>query len=169
MISFEPDWHRSCHETFRQRSSWEISVTHVRLKLTAAGVAIAIAVTFLAVAGIREGWVYYLPVDEFVAGDTYHDQRVRLHGTVAADNLDVASAMLTAGFDLLGEQRRLRVQYEGVIPDMFQADREVVVEGRLDETGVFRADTLLTKCASKYEPGDGEAPHADPQAAGNSG
>ncbi|MHC4210179.1 MAG: hypothetical protein ACYSWT_10755 [Planctomycetota bacterium] len=48
-------------------------MTHVRLKLIASGVAIAIAVTFLAVAGIREGWVYYLPVDEFVAGDTYHD------------------------------------------------------------------------------------------------
>lgn len=144
-------------------------MTHVRMKLIAAGVAIAIAVTFLAVAGIREGWVYYLSVDEFVAGDAYQDQRVRLHGTVAAEDLEVSSAMLMAGFDLLGEQQRLRVQYEGIIPDMFQADREVVVEGRLDETGVFRADTLLTKCASKYESGDGQAPHPEPRAAGTSG
>ena len=126
-------------------------MTHVRMKLIAAGVAIAIAVTFLAVAGIREGWVYYLPVDEFVAGEAYQDQRVRLHGTVAADDLDVSSGLLLARFDLMGEEHRLRVEYEGVIPDMFQADREVVVEGQLDETGVFKADTLLTKCASKYE------------------
>jgi cytochrome c-type biogenesis protein CcmE len=140
-------------------------MTHVRLKLIAAGVAIAIAVTLLAVAGIREGWVYYLPVDEFVAGEAYHDQRVRLHGTVAGEDLDMSSALLVARFDLLGEQSRIRVQYEGVIPDMFQADREVVVEGRLDEVGVFQADTLLTKCASKYEADDGEAPHVDPRAA----
>jgi cytochrome c-type biogenesis protein CcmE len=139
------------------------------MKLIVAGVAIVIAVTFLAVAGIREGWVYYLPVDEFVAGEVYHDQRVRLHGTVAADGLEVSSAMLVAGFDLLGDQQRLRVRYEGVIPDMFQADREVVVEGRLDETGVFQADTLLTKCASKYEAGDAEAPHTDPRDAGTPG
>jgi cytochrome c-type biogenesis protein CcmE len=152
-----------------QRSVREISMTHVRLKLIVAGVAIATAVTFLAVAGIRDGWVYYLPVDEFVAGDAYHNDRVRLHGTVGADDLDVSSALLLAQFDLLGEQQRLRVRYEGVIPDMFQADREVVVEGRLDETGLFRADTLLTKCASKYEAGAGQAPHADPGVAGTSG
>ena len=50
-----------------------------------------------------------------------------------------------------------------VVPDTFQADREVVVEGTLDESGVFRADTLLTKCASKYESDGGQAPHADPR------
>jgi cytochrome c-type biogenesis protein CcmE len=115
------------------------------MKLIAAGVAIGIAVTFLAVAGIREGWVYYLPVDDFVAGEAYHDQRVRLHGLVAPEDLDVSSALLLARFDLKGDQRSVRVEYEGVIPDMFQADREVVVEGRLDETGVFKADTLLTR------------------------
>ena len=138
-------------------------MTHVRIKLLVAGVAIAIAVTFLAVAGIRDGWVYYLPVDEFVAGEAYHGERVRLHGTVAAEGLEVSSAMLVATFDLVGEQHRIPVRYEGVIPDMFQADREVVVEGRLDDAGVFRADTLLTKCASKYEAGTGEAPHTDPR------
>jgi cytochrome c-type biogenesis protein CcmE len=135
------------------------------MKLIAAGVAIGIAVTFLAVAGIREGWVYYLPVDEFVAGDAYHDQRVRLHGLVSSDDLDVSSALLLARFDLKGDERQVRVQYEGVIPDMFQADREVVVEGQLDEAGVFQADTLLTKCASKYEAEAGDAPHEDPRAA----
>jgi cytochrome c-type biogenesis protein CcmE len=135
------------------------------MKLIAAGVAIGIAVTFLAVAGIREGWVYYLPVDDFVTGEAYHDQRVRLHGLVAAEGLDVSSALLLARFDLKGDQRSVRVEYEGVIPDMFQADREVVVEGQLDETGVFKADTLLTKCASKYEAGNGDAPHTDPRAA----
>jgi cytochrome c-type biogenesis protein CcmE len=146
-----------------------MSMTHVRLKLIVAGVAIAVAVTFLTVAGIRDGWVYYLPVDEFVAGEAYHGERVRLHGTVAAEGLEMSSSMLVATFDLVGQQHRLRVQYEGVIPDMFQADREVVVEGRLDETGVFRADTLLTKCASKYEAGDGEAPHTDPGVGGTPG
>ena len=140
-------------------------MSHVRMKLIAAAVAIGIAVTFLAVAGIREGWVYYLPVDEFVAGEAYHDQRVRLHGLVAPEDLNVSSPMLVATFNLMGDEQHVRVEYEGVIPDMFQADREVVVEGRLDETGVFKADTLLTKCASKYEAGNGDAPHTDPRAA----
>jgi cytochrome c-type biogenesis protein CcmE len=104
-------------------------------------------------------------VDDFVTGEAYQDQRVRLHGLVASEDLDVSSALLLARFSLKGDQKSVRVEYEGVIPDMFQADREVVVEGQLDETGVFKADTLLTKCASKYEAGNGDAPHTDPRAA----
>jgi cytochrome c-type biogenesis protein CcmE len=45
----------------------------------------------------------------------------------------------------------LNVVYQGVTPDMFQDGGEVVVEGALDEQGVFHANTLLTSCPSKYE------------------
>jgi cytochrome c-type biogenesis protein CcmE len=45
----------------------------------------------------------------------------------------------------------LNVVYKGVTPDMFQDGGEVVVEGALDERGVFHANTLLTSCPSKYE------------------
>ncbi len=139
-------------------------MTHTRIKLLVVGATLAIAGILLAVAGAREGWVYFLQVDQFLAGDRYHDQRVRVHGTVGADNLEVNTGLLQATFDLLGETGRLRIEYGGVVPDLFQADRDVVVEGRLDEAGVFQADTLLTKCASKYESDEGEAPHADPHA-----
>jgi len=38
-----------------------------------------------------------------------------------------------------------------VVPDNFAEDREVVVEGHLGTSGVFQADTLLTRCESKYK------------------
>lgn len=43
------------------------------------------------------------------------------------------------------------VVYKGSVPDLFRADRDVVVDGRL-RNGVFIAvpDTLVTKCPSKY-------------------
>ena len=41
--------------------------------------------------------------------------------------------------------------YEGVLPDTFTDDIEVVLEGRFGEDGVFQAKTLLTKCGSRYE------------------
>jgi len=43
-----------------------IAMTHTRIKLIVAGTVIAAAVTFLAIAGVREGWVYFLPVDQYV-------------------------------------------------------------------------------------------------------
>ena len=42
------------------------------------------------------------------------------------------------------------MRYNGILPDMFAADRDVIVEGKV-EGGVFQAKTLLTTCPSKYE------------------
>ncbi len=136
-------------------------MNRMRVKLIVGGLAILAAVALLATASVREGWVYSLSVDEFRNSEKYHDQRVRLEGTVADEILDSAGGLLHAEFDLLGETGRIRVEYSGVIPDMFKPGHVVVVEGRMSESGVFRADALMTKCASKYESDAGEAPPAD--------
>jgi cytochrome c-type biogenesis protein CcmE len=142
-------------------SHLEKGMNSMKIKLVAAGAAIVVAATLLAVAGAREGWVYFLTVDEFLALENHAAKRVRLHGLVGEENVEVRPALLQADFDLEGDANDLRIAYTGVIPDMFKAGNEVVVEGQLDESGVFQADTLLTKCASKYESDDGESPHGD--------
>ena len=43
------------------------------------------------------------------------------------------------------------VAYRGSVPDLFKSGREVVVEGKLSG-GTFVADSLVTKCPSKYVP-----------------
>jgi cytochrome c-type biogenesis protein CcmE len=48
-------------------------------------------------------------------------------------------------------RERVLVTYRGTVPDNFAEGREVVVEGRPDETGTFSADLLLTRCESKYK------------------
>jgi cytochrome c-type biogenesis protein CcmE len=136
-------------------------MTAIQKKLLVAGVALAAAVGYLAYAGIKGGgWVYFLEVDRFLADKSYRAQRVRVHGKVAEDNFTAAN--LDASFCLLGKSNRLSVVYHGVIPDMFQAGRDVVIEGSLDPTGnTFKADVLMTKCASKYEP---NSPHKNASA-----
>ena len=48
------------------------------------------------------------------------------------------------------------VVYHGSVPDLFRANRDVVVDGRL-RNGTFVAvpGTLVTKCPSKYTPKQG--------------
>ena len=137
-----------------------------RVKIIVATAAVASAVGLLALAASRGGWVYFLSVDQFVAAaaedGARSGHRVRLHGVVGGEEFEVSPASLLALFDLLGEHSSLRVEYTGVIPDMFRPGHDVVVEGNLSEDGVFRADTLMTKCGSRYE-SDGEAPHANPR------
>ena len=134
-------------------------MTSVRIKLTVAAVILASAITYLAAAGIKSGWVYYVDVDKYCSDSSLVNQRVRLHGKVSPDHFQASPGTLTANFTLLGKSQTLTVDYHGSIPDMFQPDREVVIEGRKNPTtGHFQADVLLTKCASKYEAKG--APHA---------
>jgi cytochrome c-type biogenesis protein CcmE len=127
----------------------------VRTKLLIGGLALAIGVGYLAFAGVRSGWVYFVDVDAFVAGGGRNGQRTRVHGVVGAEGLEIRRADLAANFQLVGERSVLSVAYKGPIPDMFDATRQVVIEGSMDQSGVFHADVLMTKCASKYE-GHGE-------------
>src|SRR5690349_13023401 len=143
-------------------------MTSMRTKLAVAGVILAAAFSYLAAAGMQKGWVYFVSVDQYLADPQYANQRVRLHGKVAADGLTSNKAALNATFNLTAATaasarsatagQSLQVNYRGPIPDLFAAGRDVVVEGKRDAAGVFQADVLMTKCASKYEPG---SPHAN--------
>lgn len=126
-------------------------MTRLRTKLWVAGSILVGAVGYLTYAGIQAGGSYYMQVDAFVADPSYHDQRVRLHGKVGAADLVMDRDKLDASFHLLGETEKVSVAYHGVLPDLFKANCDVVVEGRLGPDGVFKADQVLTKCASKYE------------------
>ena len=130
---------------------------NIRTKLIIAGAILCGAVAYLAASGMKSGWVYYLEVDRYLADAQYRTQRVRLHGKVDTADFLASPGALTAKFNLLGHDRKLPVVYHGAIPDQFQTDREVVVEGRLNDAGLFQADVLLTKCSSKYE---SQSPHA---------
>ncbi len=43
------------------------------------------------------------------------------------------------------------VTFRGLPPDTFTDGVDVVLEGRLQRDGTFRATTVLAKCASRYE------------------
>lgn len=126
-------------------------MSHMKLKLTIASVVLLAAVAYLATAGMKKGWVYYMDVDSFLADEHAQASRVRLAGRVADENLDIRRADLEASFTLLGPHQRIAVVFRGVVPDTFVAGGDVVIEGKRDEAGLFHADILMTKCASKYQ------------------
>jgi len=118
---------------------------------------IALSVSYLVWAGIRTTSVYYFEMDEFLATESAHaGEDLRVKGWVRDGSIDWDARTNALRFDLARQDGSgpVRVEYDGILPDMFAAGREVVVEGRYDGTGLA-ARQIMTSCPSKYEP---EAP-----------
>jgi cytochrome c-type biogenesis protein CcmE len=46
---------------------------------------------------------------------------------------------------------RLKVMYEGPMPDLLRHEAQAIVTGRVGDDGVFYAEELLLKCPTRYE------------------
>jgi cytochrome c-type biogenesis protein CcmE len=131
-------------------------------------VGVALVVSYLVWTGISDSMVYYLTPTELVAkvadDPAFHTVGVKVSGRVVSGSYGRGEGELVHHFTVLDIEHpevTFPVVYEGVLPDTFTDEIEVVLEGRFGEDGVFQAKTLLTKCGSRYE--------ADPEELGERG
>jgi len=101
---------------------------------------------------MQSSWAYYYSVDDFsTTSPAVQEHSYRLAGRVKPGSVQRDLENVTLRFTLAGAESELPIEYQGVVPDNFVENREVVVEGRLGTTGTFRADRLMTRCESKYQ------------------
>jgi cytochrome c-type biogenesis protein CcmE len=90
-----------------------------------------------------------------VADDpTFTEVGVKVSGKVIPGTYERVQGELLHRFevrDLADESVTFPVEFRDALPDTFAEDVEVVLEGRMNAQGVFQANTLLTKCGSRYE------------------
>ena len=117
------------------------------------GVLVLAAVGALLYTGFKEGTVYYYTIQELKDGaSTLVDEEIRVTGQVVDGSLNWEEDNLTVRFTITDEGETLPVVYDGVAPDNLLEGREVVVNGTYERSGIFLANSILTKCPSKYEP-----------------
>lgn len=147
---------------------------------------IVAAVVALIYTAARETSAYFLTMEEYAAKAEDHEGKpLRLAGRVTDGSVDWDPRTLDLAFEIEAIPPRpgdaeaaaretparsgdagpetLAVEYNGILPDMFAEGRDVIVEGHV-RNRVFRAETLLTTCPSKYEADvlpDGHAPEAE--------
>ena len=116
---------------------------------------VILTVGFLMAEGIKDTGVYFLmPAElaERVASDaSMYDVGIRVGGTVVAGSIQRDVATQTLEFEVTDGEATFPVTYQGLVPDTFMDDGEVVVEGRLSPEGTIHATTGLAKCGSRYE------------------
>lgn len=114
---------------------------------------IAVIIALIVNATLDTG-MYYLTVDEYHGRlESLAGERVRVSGEVVADSeiWDAQATRLEFKVQDADGQHDLQVVYYGPRPDNFHRATEAILEGSMTAHGTFQADTLLTKCPSRYE------------------
>jgi cytochrome c-type biogenesis protein CcmE len=128
------------------------------LSFLLAGIAVLGAVLYLVYANTQTDAVYYMTVSELKHCTTCAAQSVRIAGYVQAGSIKHDNRTQSISFVIADGQQALPVVYSGVVPDIFRAGVQVVVEGYYNgnmtaDAQPFQAQTLLTKCPSKFQSG----------------
>lgn len=127
-------------------------MTKNKTKFIVGSIVIVASIIYLIYTGISNTSVYFFTVSELVDRiETIADEGVRVNGTVVPGSIKKHNSNLQVDFKLTDSKKDIFVHYEGIIPDMFKEEIDVVVEGSMDQSGKFKAHTLLTSCPSKYE------------------
>lgn len=119
------------------------------------GVIVFLAIGYLGFIGFQNAATYYYEVSELLEqGSPIYGENVRVSGQVAPGSVEQESAGRILRFTIADSEGKesLLVVYKGVVPDTFKVDNEVVAEGYLNSDGIFQANTILTKCPSRYVP-----------------
>lgn len=123
------------------------------VKVIVASVIIVGVVLWLAISGARDSKDYYVTIAEMQKlGDKAYTRHLRVAGNVKPGSIHRVGTH--ADFVLLELGKELPVQYNGTEPppDTFKDDAQALAMGHLGRDGVFQANQLQAKCASKYAP-----------------
>ncbi len=125
------------------------------LKFVIVGALILGAISYLMFSGINDSMVYYYTVSEALEkAPELANRGIRVSGYVQAGTIRKVNSLSQVEFLVFEKEsdRTLPVIYQGIIPDTFKDNAEVLVEGMYHpEEGKFHANVLLAKCPSKYE------------------
>ena len=140
------------------------------------GIAVAVIVgtiAWLALSGYDANKSYYVTIAELGGmGDKAYHSQLRVEGFVQPGSIEQDGTHVTFVLNEFESHsprppsgRLLKVSYKGSEPppDTFKDNSQALAEGTYGRDGVFHANVLQAKCASKYapaQPGAARAPAA---------
>lgn len=123
------------------------------LKFGIAILIIVLALGYVAYTGVQENKSYYVTLAELhKMGDSAYNKHLRVSGFVKPGTIKQSGTH--ADFVLTENGQVLPVSYKGSEPppDTFKDNSQALAIGDLGRDGVFHANELQAKCASKYAP-----------------
>ena len=96
--------------------------------------------------------LFYAP-DQIVAGEAPINRLIRAGGMVVAGSVERSKTDLGVSFIISDlKAAEVRVEFEGILPDLFREGQGVIARGELNSNGVFVAEEVLAKHDENYMP-----------------
>jgi cytochrome c-type biogenesis protein CcmE len=132
-------------------------MSHKAAKIGVTTLVLATVFGVLLYTTLGESMQYYKYVDEVVGSQAdWTGKKLQVHGYVVPGSIGKKRDALEYRFDIQRNGKTLRAFYNGITPDTFKDDSEVVLTGVLTKDG-FVANDMTAKCPSKYEAASGPA------------
>ena len=132
-------------------------MSHKAAKIGVTTLVLATVFGVLLYTTLGESMQYYKYVDEVVGSQTdWSGKKLQVHGYVVPGSIGKKRDALEYRFDIQRNGKTMRAFYNGITPDTFKDDSEVVLTGVLTKEG-FIATDMTAKCPSKYDAASGPA------------
>jgi cytochrome c-type biogenesis protein CcmE len=126
------------------------------------GVSAAAALMFQA---FQQNMMFFFSTSEVAEGLAPVERDFRVGGVVVEQSVVRASDSLKVVFDITDMKTPIKVEYYGILPDLFREGQGIVAKGQLNAEGVFVASEVLAKHDENYMPPEVAATLHTPPAA----
>lgn len=111
----------------------------------------SLAVGLMAYA-LRENINLFYPPSKIAAGNVPHNTRIRAGGCVKPGSVERASDSLQIRFLITDGMSDVKVNFNGILPDLFAEGEAAVINGIVTEAGELNASEVLAKHDENYVP-----------------
>jgi cytochrome c-type biogenesis protein CcmE len=111
----------------------------------------SLAVGLIAYA-LRENINLFYPPSKIAAGDVPHNKRIRAGGCVKPGSVQRSTETLAVQFLITDGGADVKVNFEGILPDLFAEGEAAVINGVVTESGEINASEVLAKHDENYVP-----------------
>ena len=125
-----------------------------QLKFVVGSGIIILTIAYLAYSGYQDSKSYFQTVPELYAmKDAAYGVRTQVSGDVVPGSITRSDDGKVVNFTIGQEPQTLHIRYVGKepLPDTLIDRATAIASGRLERDGVFTANQITAKCASKYE------------------
>ncbi len=119
----------------------------------ALGIALGTAlIVGLIMYALKQNINLFYSTTQIANGEAPKDARIRMGGMVLKGSLERDTKSLHASFLVSDTAKEVKVEYTGILPDLFKEGQGIIAQGKLDGQGVFQADEILAKHDENYMP-----------------